>query len=458
MLYGILGAARSGLAAAHLLRQEGHRVVVGDRAEESTLDTVRIAELRQLGVEFELGGHGPLIEACDRVVLSPGIPLDAEIVRHLSALGKPITAEIEIAASRCRGRIVGITGTNGKTTTTELVGACVKAAGQPGWVAGNVGIPFSEIAPRVGPKEIVALELSSFQLEGIEEFAPDVGLLLNVTPDHLDRYDSLDDYGWAKLRIGEMMSEENTLIYNGDDPWLAENVGARPTDAQVLSFGFDRKSDSGAFVERERIVLRDGDVESDICGVDELGLVGPHNLSNSLAASLALARLGLDQESIASGLRSFTGLPHRMERVATIDGVEWINDSKGTNIEATMRALESYDRPIILIAGGRGKKNDYTALLPLVAERVRHIVAVGDDAESIAQVLSAAAPVDRCDHDFAAAVDRAAELARSGDVVLLSPACASFDMFRGFEHRGEEFRRLVEERLKGSEVVGGEGG
>ena len=425
-------------------------MLVSDRSDEGTLDGAAIDGLRKEGVRFEFGGHTAAVFDADQVVLSPGIPVSAPIVVQLAERGVPIVGEIEVAAARCPGKIVGITGTNGKTTTTELVGFCCRVAGEPGWIAGNVGIPLSESGPNVGENEVVALELSSFQLETIDQFRPSVAVLLNVTPDHLDRYDSFDDYGRAKLGIYRNMMLDDLTIYNVDDPWLRKQLAdqKQSVPSSLLPFSVEQLLETGAWIEDGviRVRLAAGEASIDVVGVDELGLVGPHNLSNALAASLALLQLGVDRGAIAEGLRTFRGLPHRLEEIAMIDGVIWVNDSKGTNIEATLRALESYDRPIVLIAGGRGKENDYAVLDDAVSARVKRIIAIGEDAPAIVRAFEAIVPVEECGDQFSEAIDRAAEAAESGDVVLLSPACASFDMFRNFEVRGDEFRRLVATR------------
>ena len=434
--FAVIGAGRSGRAVARLLLQGEERgdVLLSDVAPEP--DDREIEELRELGARFEFGGHTGAVLEADAIVISPGVPPDIPILREAEERGITITNEIEIAASSCRGRVIGITGTNGKTTTTELIGHCCRRAGRETQVAGNVGIPFSEIAPEVSPEGIVSLELSSFQLEKIDRFRPDVALLLNVTPDHMDRYESLEEYAAAKKRIARNMREEDVLIYNSADRQLA-SIPESDLLPQLRSFSLQGESDATVeegwlAVEGERIIP-----------VEKIGIRGPHNLQNSMAAALALRAVGLSVEEIAEGLESFTALPHRLEEIGRFGGVLWVNDSKGTNTDALRQALGSFEEPIILIAGGRGKANDYTPLRDLVRKRVRAMVTLGEEGPAIAEAFRGDAEIAEGGMSLEKAVDLAAEIAREGEVVLLSPACASFDMFRGFADRGDQFRRLV---------------
>jgi UDP-N-acetylmuramoylalanine--D-glutamate ligase len=455
MEYAIIGAGRSGRGAARLLANEGHKVLLSDSRQPDDQLAGEYGQLELLGVRFEFGGHSDIVLDADAILLSPGVSPEIEIVRRGAAKGIVITNEIEVAAKRCQGRIIGITGTNGKTTTTELIGHCCRLSGREAWVAGNVGTPFSEIAPNVSPDGIVALELSSFQLENIDAFRPDVAVLLNLTPDHLDRYATVEEYGAAKLRIALNMGPEGSLIYNRDDTWLRriETIEFLPK-----KYGFsltgdpseDRPSDLSAWIENGQLMLNNppGSEAEEVIDVEAIGIRGPHNLANAMAASLALRSVGILPEEIAAGLRSFRPLPHRLEEVAKIDGVLWVNDSKGTNTDALMQALLSFSEPIVLIVGGRGKKNDYATLRPIVRDRVRGIVTIGEEEDNLVAAFSEETELVRGGSDFRIALERAASMASPGDVVLLSPACASFDMFRSFEHRGDVFKDLVREREK----------
>ena len=453
MQYAVIGAGRSGRSAARLLAEEGHQVLLSDSGRPAEDLAGEYQELELQGVRLEFDGHSDQVLSADAILLSPGVSPEIEIVRRGMAKGLLITNEIEVAGRRCRGRIIGITGTNGKTTTTELIGHCCRGAGREAWVAGNVGTPFSEVAPKVSPEGIVALELSSFQLEKIETFRPEVAVLLNLTPDHMDRYATIEEYGAAKLRIALNMGPEGSLIYNRDDPWLRriETIDFLPQKrgfSLTESPAVDRQSDLAAWVDGGRLMLSPSPgVEPEmVIDVGEIGIRGPHNLANAMAAALALRSVGLLPEEIARGLQSFRPLPHRLEEVGTIDGVLWVNDSKGTNTDALMQALRSFSEPIVLIAGGRGKKNDYAPLRPLVRERVRGIVAIGEESDNLVEAFSGDTSVVRGGTDFRNALELAASMASPGDVILLSPACASFDMFRSFEHRGDVFRELVRER------------
>ena len=446
--YGIIGAGRSGLAVARLLRSEGESLLVSDARPAGEMEEAR-ALLESIDVEYEFGGHTERLLTAETIVLSPGVPPDLPILQQAREMGRRITNEIEIAALRCRGTIVAITGTNGKTTTTELIGHICRAAGRRTFVAGNVGTPFSAVVGETDDESVVVLELSSFQLEEIETFHPRVGVLLNVTPDHLDRYPSIEEYGGAKLRLTMNLDADDTLIYNADDEWLSR-IGAMEFQPRLLPFTLSGELPDGVegstVIDGDLVLLIDGDHES-ILPVDRIGIPGPHNVMNAMAAALAARSIGVDVDAIGRGLTTFRSLPHRMEDVGTVDGVRYVNDSKGTNTEALRCALQSFTEPIVLIAGGKGKNNVYDELLPLLAARVKAVVLVGDAAEEMARAFAGSTRIEQAGYDMARAVDVAAGLAAEGDVVLLSPACSSFDMFRNFEHRGDVFRALVAERM-----------
>lgn len=447
--YSIIGAARSGLAAARLLKGLGENVFVSDaKSPESATDAIRVLE--ELEIPFEFGEHTERVLEAETIVLSPGVPPHIPVLEQAREKGLDITNEIEIASRFCRGRIVGITGTNGKTTTTELTGHIFRQAGWKTFVAGNVGTPFSEIVGQTDDQSVVVLELSSFQLEEIRTLRPDVAILLNVTPDHLDRYAGLDEYGKAKLRIAMNQGEGDRLIYNADDPWLQRVEGEDSEGVAKLAFSISREVGVGAFLSGEDLMVRlsDSDAEESVIGLGSIGIRGPHNVMNAMAATLAARSLGVNIADIRQALETFRALPHRLEEVAVIDGVRYINDSKGTNTDALRYALESFDAPIVLLAGGRAKKNDYSALLPLVKERVKTAVLIGEAAEEMEELFGPLTKTVRAGFDFENALNIATGHANAGDVVLLSPACASFDMFDNFEHRGNVFRELVLERAR----------
>ncbi len=447
--YGVVGAARSGLAVARLLRSEGHQVLVSDSRSEDEMSTAR-ETLRSIGARFEFGGHTAALLDNDVIVLSPGVPDTIPIVTEARRKGITITNELEVASRRCRGTIVAITGTNGKTTTTELIAHLFRTAGRKTWVAGNVGIPLSEIAPNTTPDDIVVVEASSFQLEHVETFHPRVAVILNVTPDHMDRYERFEDYVSAKRRITMRQTDQDVLIYNGDDSVLAD-LPTR-TLAQSLQIRLHDAPIAGAFTHDGEVHLRvapgaqSSPEDVSLIPVAAIGIQGPHNLYNAMAAALAARALGVEYDAIREGLASFAGVPHRLEPVAEIDGVRYVNDSKATNVNSLWYALQSFDSPIVLIAGGRSKKNVYDTILPLLKEHVRAVVLVGEAADEMEEAFHDIVPTHRAGFDMTEGVRIAGELAQPGDIVLLSPACASFDMFNNYEHRGDVFKELVGSR------------
>lgn len=453
MDYAIIGAGRSGRAVARLLAGEDVSIILSDHAAEREEDREEYDALRELGITLEFGGHSDRVLEAKRIVLSPGVPPNIPVLLEAERRGTPITNEIEVAARYCRGRVIGITGTNGKTTTTELLGHCCRLAGRETWVAGNVGTPFSEIVKQVSAEGIVLLELSSFQLEKIERFRPDVALLLNVTPDHMDRYRTVEEYRDAKLRIMEKMTADDLVVYNRDDQWLS-SIEVAETIPEIRWFSLSsgeegRGGASGATVDDGWLAVG----QEKILPVDEIGIRGPHNLANSMAAAIALQRIGLSSGEIADGLRSFHALPHRLEEIGRFNGVLWVNDSKGTNTDALKQALGSFRSPIVLIAGGRGKENDYRPLLPLVEEKVRTMVTLGEEEPLLVEAFESSTSILKAGMSLERAVELAESAAEPGDVVLLSPACASFDMFRGFADRGDQFRALVMGRYRTEEMT-----
>lgn len=460
--YTILGAARSGLAVAKLLLGEGAGVFVSEHKPAAACGDAQ-RRLEEMGAAYEFGGHtGRALESA-ALVLSPGVPDTLPIVVQARERGMAITNEIEIAWRRCPADVVAITGTNGKTTTAELIGHIFRTAGRRTFVAGNVGVPFSQIVGETDPDSVVVLEVSSFQLEHIERFKPRVAVLMNVTPDHMDRYPSFEAYREAKYRIAMNQDSGDALVYNADD----ENVAplAARVRSQALPFSIRTTLPVGAFQRAGWMIVRMPDGTEDgtedgtksvapgespnnvneeaVIQVDDIRIRGPHNLYNAMAATLSASRLGVGVEVVADALRSFPGVPHRLEPVREVGGVRWVNDSKATNVDSLWYALSSFDEPIVLIAGGRGKKNVYDSVLPLVAERVKAVVLVGEAADEMQSAFAGRTAILRAGHDMREAVRMAQEIAVAGDVVLLSPACASFDMFDNYEHRGDVFRELV---------------
>jgi UDP-N-acetylmuramoylalanine--D-glutamate ligase len=438
----VVGLARSGVAACKVLAACGATVLGTERSPRERLRG-DLADLEARGVRLATGGHRPDdFTGADLIVISPGVPTDLDFLNQARARGVPVWGEVELASRLTPARFLGITGTNGKSTTTSLLGAILDAAGFPVTVAGNIGTALCEVVPTLGPSHWVVAELSSFQLETIATFRPHVAVLLNLAPDHLDRYAGLADYYAAKARIFANQTPEDFAVVNADDVSALE--WARGVRARLLLFSRVRTVGDGAFVRDGRLIVRrDGRTEA-VCGVDEILIQGLHNLENSLAAAAAAIAVGVPAPAIAGALRRFPGLPHRLEPVAEVSGVRYVNDSKGTNVGAVVKSLEGYAGGVILIAGGKDKGGDFAPLRPLVSTRVKTLLLLGQARHVIRAQLAGACPMEDLE-TLEAAVQRAAEIAKPGDTVLLSPACASFDMFRDFEHRGELFRHAVRE-------------
>jgi UDP-N-acetylmuramoylalanine--D-glutamate ligase len=436
----VVGLARSGVAACKALADRGARVQGTDRLARETLRG-DLAVLESRGVGLATGGHrAEDFLGADLIVISPGVPSDMDLLAQARARGIPVWAEVELASRLTPARFLGITGTNGKSTTTSLLGAMLEAAGFPAVVAGNIGTALCEVVTTLGPSHWVVAELSSFQLETIVAFRPHVAVLLNLAPDHLDRYANVADYYAAKARIFLNQTAEDFAVLNADDPPALE--WARGLRSQTHLFSRTRTVGDGAFVRDGRLVIRrEGRTEA-ACGVAEIRIQGLHNLENSLAAAAAAAAIGVPAAAIGSALTRFPGLPHRLELVAEAGGVRYVNDSKGTNVGAVVKSLESYAGGVILIAGGKDKGGDFAPLRPLVKARVKTLLLLGQARDAMRAQLAGACPMEEVP-TLDAAVRRAAEIATAGDTVLLSPACASFDMFRDFEHRGDVFREAV---------------
>lgn len=438
----VIGAARSGVAAARLLKRQGAHVFVTDMGSASP-DAQR--KLVDDGIGHELGGHSDRAKEAEFFVVSPGVPDSAPLVRTVMADNAPLFSEIEVASWFCRAPIVAITGSNGKTTTTALTGHVLRQSGRDVIVAGNIGDPFSDHADGVAPDAVVVLEVSSFQLDHIAGFRPRVSMLLNVTPDHLDRYDNdFGKYAASKFRIFSNQGEGDAFIYNADDPVVTGRVGAGlPAGVAALAFSADKAVEAGAFTRGRNLVFRLNQHEEVFMPYEELSLRGRHNLYNTLAASMAARFLEVSNGAIRESMRTFEGVPHRLEFIREVGGVRYVNDSKATNVNAVWYALESFDEKIVLIAGGQDKGNDYNEIAPLVAEKVRALITLGTGAEKLEEELGPKVPFVARAESMDEAVRLAHGLAKKGEIVLLSPACASFDMFENYEHRGDVYRRAV---------------
>jgi UDP-N-acetylmuramoylalanine--D-glutamate ligase len=441
----VVGAARSGVAAAAFLMEQRARVILTDTKSEAelgaALDPLRAPAKSYGGLELELGGHrAATFGACDFVVVSPGVPLVLPCFDESRRKGIPIIAEIELAWRHLKGRILGITGSNGKTTTTILTAELLRGAGLKAQAAGNMGIPLISFAARSTPDDWYSTELSSFQLEGIHQFRPAVGAVLNLTPDHMDRYRSFEDYIAAKERLFMNQHPGDFAVLNADDE--RTSALARRIPSSPVPFSRRSAPPRGIFLRGGRVVSEIPGRERDLFGIEDIRLKGAHNVENVLAACALALLAGAAPESLRSVIREFKGVEHRLEWVAEIDGVQYFNDSKATNVDATVKSLEAFAGKIHLIAGGRDKGGDFSVLRPLVRERVRQVVLIGEAAEKLREALSGCVELSDA-ADMQQAVEACRRKARPGDVVLLAPACASFDMFRDFEHRGRVFKKAV---------------
>lgn len=436
----VVGARRSGLAAAGLLEALGATVFVSD---SGAINKAQQAKFVDLGVESEWGGHTERADDCELMVLSPGVSSETALVERAIENGIPVISEVELAYRHCRAPIVAITGSNGKTTTTTLTGHLIRASGRTTYVAGNIGAPFSDIALQAGPADVVVLEVSSFQLDHIARFRPRVSTILNITPDHLDRYSGdFEAYARSKCRIFENQEGADSLITNADDDVLVRLTGDAADKLTHHEISLEREVPLGGFLDNEELVIRLEDEEMRM-PIEEVPLKGRHNLYNSLAAAVAARIMEVRSDVIRESMASFQGVAHRLELVRELDGVAYYNDSKATNVNAVWYALESFSEPIVLIAGGRDKGNDYEPLRDLVRRKVKTLIALGEGAPKIVEVLGPEARQVIEADSLESAVRTARVLAEDGDVVLLSPACASFDMFENYEDRGDTFRRLV---------------
>lgn len=438
----IVGAGRSGRESALLARRNGiERIFVSEIApEEKFLDTIQLFE--QYSIEYEFGfNDADKLNEFDCIVVSPGVSPRSKIIKKAELLQIPILSEIEFAYRFNKSPIIAITGTNGKTTTTRLVDYVLRHSGLKSVSAGNIGLPFSSIVDKVDSETIIVLELSSFQLMHIVEFKPEVAIILNLTPDHLSYHESYEKYKKAKFRIFENQKERDLLILNALDNEL--RLAKLQARGQIAEFGLE-PVEMGAFVLGEDIVLRypSADNEEKIIKIMEIKLPGVHNLLNSLAGIIAVKAFHVRSESIRDSLRTFEGVEHRLEWVRRLDGVDYVNDSKATNVESTYYALSSYVKPIVWIAGGRADNNDYSFLDEVVIRNVKAIIAIGEDKKNIFSHFLTKKKIYLV-NTMEEAVLRAREISEPGDVVLLSPACKSFDMFENFEHRGNVFKQNV---------------
>jgi UDP-N-acetylmuramoylalanine--D-glutamate ligase len=445
----VVGLGKSGVASALFLKKRGARVTVSDSKPQEQLGE-DIPILLDHGIIVETGGHGErTFHGQDLIVVSPGVPVDSPALVQARALGEPVIGEIELAAQFLPNNIVAITGSNGKTTTTTLTGEIIGAGGYSTQVGGNIGTPAISLVDAAQTDSVIVLEVSSFQLETIQTFRPKVAVVLNVTPDHLDRHRTFETYVDAKARIFENQQASDFAVLNADDPVC---VGlANRTRAQVFWFSRKKEVQQGASLRDGRILFRDSSGQQEIMLVSEISLKGAHNLENTLAAICAGALMRCAPERIRAAVRNFKAVEHRLEYVATIRGVEYYNDSKATNVDATIKALESFPANIHLILGGKDKDSNYTVLNDLLRQRVKRVYMIGAAAGKIESQIKDAAEIVHAE-SLDNAVKQASANAQPGDIVLLAPACASFDQFRNYEHRGKVFKELVRQLGK-AEII-----
>jgi UDP-N-acetylmuramoylalanine--D-glutamate ligase len=441
----VVGLGKSGLAAALFLRRQGAQVTVSDLRSAQALSK-EIPSLLEAGISVEAGGHGLLtFRRQDLIVVSPGVPLLTPELVQVRNLGLPIIGELELAARFLQGNVLAITGSNGKTTTTTLCGEIFSAAGLKTVVAGNIGVPVIETVDQSNPAAWSVLEVSSFQLETTESFHPHIAVILNITPDHLDRHGSFENYVRMKEKIFANQTGDDYLILNGDDP-VTQQAASR-TRSQVLWFSRSKIVRRGTFLMNGMLMFRPSEQASPlpVLPLADIPLKGEHNIENVLAAVCATCVANIPAQTIARAVGSFHAVEHRLEFVAAIHGVDYYNDSKATNVDATAKAIASFPGNIHLILGGKDKNSDYAQLNALLRARVKAVYTIGSAAEKIEGQI---AGVTRVVHSgtLEAAVDQAANQAVAGDVVLLAPACSSFDQFENYEHRGRVFKQAVKAR------------
>ena len=437
----VVGLARSGVAAVRLLRAAGADVVGADARPLEALGP-EAAALGRAGVRLTAPAPPDALDGASLVVVSPGVPLDAPALARPRARGVPIVGELELAWRALEADTVAITGTNGKTTTTALTGALLGGRGQAVLVGGNIGTPLADRALGFPADGVVVAEVSSFQLETVDAFRPAVAAVLNVTPDHLDRHGTFEAYLDAKARIFRNQTADDCAVLNADDDATAA-LAAR-TRARVVWFSRRRALEAGVFVREGWIVARRDGRDETVGPLGEVRLRGQHNVENVLAAAACALARGVAPAAIRRAVAAFPAVTHRIEPVRELDGVAFYNDSKGTNVASTVKALESFAEPVVLIAGGKGKGQDFAPLARAARGRVAHVVVIGEDGPRVAAALSTEGVAVTRAGSMAEAVATARAVARPGHVVLLSPACASFDMFDNFEHRGEVFRAVVQ--------------
>ena len=435
----IIGCARSGMAATKLAHELGANVFISDQRETKE----ELIQLNRLGIQGESGGHSEHIYEADLWVISPGVPKESEIILKAQSKNIPVVGEIEFASWFTHSPILAITGSNGKTTTAHMLYEMCKTDDIHPILSGNVGNPFSEVVlndlSQPDEKRVHVLEISSFQMEFINHFKPYISLFLNLTPDHLNRYDDMDDYVSAKMNMWSNQTEDDFLVFNADDELLSKCIDS----AKAIKIPYSLDSDTDGLLFRLNATKIYNQEHAKLINLDEIALPGRHNLSNYLGSSTSASLLGIASSRIAQVMSTFCGVPHRLEHIGEINGVTYINDSKATNVDAVKVALDSFNNPILLILGGQDKGGDFLSLYPHTHNKVKETLTIGESEKAIVSVLGDAVRLTTCG-SLKNAVEVAHSHAQPGDVVLLSPGCASFDQFTNFEERGETFRELVQ--------------
>jgi UDP-N-acetylmuramoylalanine--D-glutamate ligase len=446
--FSVIGAARSGVAAAKLLKSKGYDVLLSDSSPEEKINKDFVKEIKENQIRHEFGKHSDRVYESECMIVSPGVPQDSDVIQKALSAGKEVVSEIEIASWFCKGKIISVTGTNGKTTTTTLTGEIFNDAGVTAYACGNIGLAFSDVVDKIEGQEVAVVETSSFQLDNIRDFKPNVSVLMNITPDHLDRYEhSYRKYIDSKLRVFENQDEQDYFVFNYDDEIIRSNIKDKLKTKKVpfsIKEDISGMYESGAFLREGSIVYFYYLGEENIIDTNKLIIKGPHNIYNAMASVISAKIFNIKKEFIEKTLSEFKGVEHRVEFVRELNGVKFYNDSKATNVNSVWYALQGFSEPIVLILGGKDKGNDYTEIVNEVKKFVKHIIAIGSSKEKVYDFFKNIVSVTKADK-FDEAIQKAYANADKDNVVLLSPACASFDMFDNYEHRGREFKRIVNE-------------
>ncbi|MDA0986117.1 MAG: UDP-N-acetylmuramoyl-L-alanine--D-glutamate ligase [Bacteroidetes bacterium] len=449
----VVGIARSGIAVAKLLAQKGAKVFVTDNNKNQSTEK-NLSELKKLNIQFEVGEHSSLAFDANLVVISPGVPPDSNFILEVITRNIPVVSEIEIASWFCDNQIIAVTGSSGKTTTVTLIERMLSDAKKKYITAGNIGKAFSSFVMDLVPKDIILLEVSSFQLDFCHTFHPSISVITNVTPNHLDRYkNSMELYANSKKRILKNQTLNDLLIYNYEDEWTKKII-SNSTPKKIFFSTKSKKplGTDGAFIDGEKLIVSMNGQLSEVINIHEISIKGEHNLKNAMASTLVAMSLGVNLASLRATLRNFKGVEHRQEFVAKINDVKFVNDSKATTVDSLRSALETINEPIILLLGGKDKGNDYSAINEIVKNKVRSIIAFGDSKEKIEKHFSKIVKtilIETIGNDkpnilsMHKVLDKAVEISEKGNTILLSPACASFDWFNDYEERGQVFKKLI---------------